>query len=104
VTQRDQEVYLLVATAMDVFHDHGVDAPLDDIARRAGLGSATMYRHFPTRRDVIIAVYSKEVAELFTRSQSLLAEDRPGDALFGRLQGLHRTRSSQAVSGAVDHR
>jgi AcrR family transcriptional regulator len=77
---------LLVAAARDVFHDHGVDAPLDDIARRAGVGNATMYRHFPTRRELIIAVYSEEVAELCTRSQSLLAEDPPVDALFDWLQ------------------
>ncbi|MFF4836610.1 TetR/AcrR family transcriptional regulator [Streptomyces sp. NPDC001315] len=77
---------LLVAAARDVFHDHGVDAPLDDIARRAGVGNATMYRHFPTRRELIIAVYSEEVAELCTRSQSLLAEEPPGDALFDWLQ------------------
>ncbi|WP_030240539.1 TetR/AcrR family transcriptional regulator [Streptomyces sp. NRRL S-350] len=77
---------LLVAAARDVFHDHGVDAPLDDIARRAGVGNATMYRHFPTRRELIIAVYSEEVAELCARSQSLLAEDLPGDALFDWLQ------------------
>ena len=77
---------LLVAAARGVFHDHGVDAPLDDIARRAGVGNATMYRHFPTRRELIIAVYSEEVAELCARSQSLLAEDPPGDALFDWLQ------------------
>ncbi|WP_236063656.1 TetR/AcrR family transcriptional regulator [Streptomyces poriferorum] len=77
---------LLVAAARDVFHDHGVDAPLDDVARRAGVGNATMYRHFPTRRELIIAVYSEEVAELYARSQSLLAEDPPGDALFAWLQ------------------
>jgi AcrR family transcriptional regulator len=77
---------LLVAAARSVFHDHGVDAPLDDIARRAGVGNATMYRHFPTRRELIIAVYSEEVAELCARSQSLLAEDPPGDALFDWLQ------------------
>ncbi|URM98315.1 TetR/AcrR family transcriptional regulator [Actinomadura madurae] len=77
---------LLVSAARDVFHEHGVDAPLDDIARRAGVGNATMYRHFPTRRELIIAVYSGEVAEICARSQSLLAEDPPGDALFGWLQ------------------
>ncbi|MET9382983.1 helix-turn-helix domain-containing protein [Streptomyces sp. NPDC002928] len=77
---------LLVAAARDVFHDHGVDAPLDDIARRAGVGNATMYRHFPTRRELIIAVYSEEVAELCARSQSLLAENPPSDALFDWLQ------------------
>ncbi|WP_064745145.1 TetR/AcrR family transcriptional regulator [Pseudonocardia acaciae] len=77
---------LLVSAARDVFHHHGVDAPLDDIARRAGVGNATMYRHFPTRRELIIAVYSEEVAGLCARSRSLLASDRPGNALFGWLQ------------------
>jgi AcrR family transcriptional regulator len=77
---------LLVAAARDVFQDHGVDAPLDDIARRAGVGNATMYRHFPTRRELIIAVYSGEVAELRARSRSLLAGEPPGDALFDWLQ------------------
>jgi AcrR family transcriptional regulator len=77
---------LLVAAARDVFHDHGVGAPLDDIARRAGIGNATMYRHFPTRSDLIIAVYSEEVAALCGRSQLLLAEGPPGDALFSWLQ------------------
>ncbi|MFJ2192128.1 TetR/AcrR family transcriptional regulator [Kitasatospora sp. NPDC087861] len=77
---------LLVAAARDVFHNHGIDAPLDDIARQAGVGNATMYRHFPTRRELIIAVYSEEVAELSARSQSLLAENPPGDALFIWLQ------------------
>jgi AcrR family transcriptional regulator len=77
---------LLLAAARDVFHDRGVEAPLDDIARRAGLGNATMYRHFPTRRELIIAVYSEEVAELCARSDALLAEDPPGAALFGWLQ------------------
>ena len=76
----------LVAAARDVFHDHGIDAPLDDIARRAGVGNATMYRHFPTRRELIIAVYSEEVAELCARSQTLLAQDPPGDALFDWLR------------------
>jgi AcrR family transcriptional regulator len=77
---------LLVAAAREVFHDHGADAPLDDIARRAGVGNATMYRHFPTRRELIIAVYSEEVAELCARSRSLPAGDPPGDALFAWLK------------------
>ncbi|MGV9678605.1 TetR/AcrR family transcriptional regulator [Nocardia sp. NPDC003482] len=78
----------LVAAARAVFHDHGVDAPLDDIARRAGVGNATMYRHFPTRGELIIAVYSEEVAELCAASRSLLAEDPPDDALFDWLRNF----------------
>ncbi|MFW6720672.1 TetR/AcrR family transcriptional regulator [Streptomyces sp. MAR4 CNY-716] len=95
---------LLVAAARDVFHDLGVDAPLDDIARRAGVGNATMYRHFPTRRELIIAVYAEEVAELCARSQSLLVEDPPGDALFDWLQDFiaHVTAKRELALSITD--
>ncbi len=77
---------LLLAAAKEIFDEHGVDAPLDDIARRAGVGNATMYRHFPTRRELIIAVYSDEVAELCARGEALLGAADPGDALFAWLR------------------
>ncbi|MFJ7159958.1 TetR/AcrR family transcriptional regulator [Streptomyces sp. NPDC101118] len=48
---------LLVAAAREAFAAHGLDAPLDDIARRAGVGNATLYRHFPTRADLVEAVF-----------------------------------------------
>jgi AcrR family transcriptional regulator len=72
----------------DVFSDHGADAPLDDIARRAGIGNATMYRHFPTRRELIVAVYADEVAALCAQGEAMLAEESPGDALFGWLRAF----------------
>ncbi|WP_052371351.1 TetR/AcrR family transcriptional regulator [Amycolatopsis taiwanensis] len=76
----------LLATARKVFSEHGVDAPLDDIARQAGIGNATMYRHFPTRRDLIIAVYADEVAALCARGEALLEDGSPADALFSWLR------------------
>jgi hypothetical protein len=48
----------LLAAATEVFGEHGVHAPLDEIARRARVGNATMYRHFPTRQELILAVYA----------------------------------------------
>jgi len=54
----------LVTTARAVFAEAGTQAPLDEIARRARIGNATLYRHFPTRDDLIVAVYAEEVAEL----------------------------------------
>lgn len=72
----------LLAAARDVFSEKGAGAPLDDIARRAGVGNATMYRHFPTRRDLIVAVYADEVTELCARGERLLNEEVPNDALF----------------------
>jgi AcrR family transcriptional regulator len=73
---------LLLAAAKEVFAERGADAPLDDVARRAGVGNATMYRHFPTRQELIIAVYSDEVTGLCEQGEALLAEEAPGDALF----------------------
>ncbi|MCW2919840.1 MAG: regulatory protein TetR [Actinomycetia bacterium] len=79
---------LLLAAAKEIFDEHGVDAPLDDIARRAGVGNATMYRHFPTRRELIIAVYADEVTALCAQGEALLEEGSPGDALFGWLRAF----------------
>ena len=72
----------LLAAARTVFVERGVDAPLDDVAKRAGIGNATMYRHFPTRQDLIVAVYADEVAELCARVPALRAAHEPGEALF----------------------
>jgi AcrR family transcriptional regulator len=72
----------LLAAAAEVFGERGAGAPLDEIARRAGIGNATMYRHFPTRSDLLIAVYADEVAALCARGAALLAASDPGAALF----------------------
>jgi AcrR family transcriptional regulator len=82
--RRNYESLLAAATA--VFSEEGVDAPLDDIARRAKVGNATMYRHFPTRQELILAVYADEVSTLCSRGAQRLADDAPGDALFDWLQ------------------
>ncbi|MGV9376988.1 TetR/AcrR family transcriptional regulator [Nonomuraea sp. NPDC003707] len=71
----------LLAAAAQVFAERGTDAPLDDVARRAGVGNATMYRHFPTRTDLLVAVYADEVAQLCARGQTLSAAGSPAQAL-----------------------
>ncbi|MCX5399863.1 TetR/AcrR family transcriptional regulator [Streptomyces sp. NBC_00102] len=79
----------LLDVAGETFRAQGADAPLDEIARRAGVGKATMYRHFPTRRDLIIAVYADETAELNRKGRALLCEENvPGEALFGWFRHL----------------
>ena len=52
---------LLIATAREVFTEKGAEAPLDEIAKRAGVGAGTLYRHFPTREALVEAVYRGEV-------------------------------------------
>jgi AcrR family transcriptional regulator len=64
----------LVATAREVFAERGLDAPLDDIAKAAGLGSGTLYRHFANRDELVEAVYRDQVAKLAHRADELLAK------------------------------
>ncbi|MEV7685466.1 TetR/AcrR family transcriptional regulator [Streptomyces bungoensis] len=54
---------LLTDTAREVFAEQGLDAPLDEIARRAGVGNATLYRHFPTRAALVDEVFRDALTE-----------------------------------------
>ena len=76
---------LLVAAA-DAFTDVGSSASLEDVARRAGVGIGTLYRHFPTRQALFEAVYVHEV-EALCRSAADVTELEPWDAL---VTWLHR--------------
>ncbi|PZF79975.1 TetR/AcrR family transcriptional regulator [Jiangella anatolica] len=78
----------LVAAAAKVFAEAGPDAPLDDVARRAGLGNATLYRHFPTRRELLAAVYADELAALRDYAELLREQEAPDDALHGWMRAL----------------
>ena len=70
----------LIGAARDAFTEDGTSASLEDVARRAGVGIGTLYRHFPTRQDLIMAVYLEEVDAL-CRSAVDLAAEPPWDAL-----------------------
>ncbi|MCS0599727.1 TetR/AcrR family transcriptional regulator [Streptomyces sp. LP11] len=54
----------LIAAAREAFAEHGAEASLEDVARRAGVGIGTLYRNFPTRRDLFESVYADEVNAL----------------------------------------
>jgi len=77
--QRNRE--RLIEAAKAAFGEIGPDANLDEIARRAGLGIGTLYRHFPTRDAIVEAVYRREVARLADSATRLLASAPPGEAL-----------------------
>jgi AcrR family transcriptional regulator len=70
----------VLAAAREVFAEEGTAAPLDDIARRADVGIATLYRHFPTRQHLLEAVYVGEF-EAISRRADELASLPPWDAL-----------------------
>src|ERR1700753_4472833 len=71
----------LVEQARLAFAESGVDASLDEIARRAGVASGTLYRHFPTRMDPVEAVLAGQIAELVALGRELLTAGDPGGAL-----------------------
>jgi AcrR family transcriptional regulator len=71
----------IVETAREVFAARGSDASLEEIARGAGVGIGTLYRHFPTRDDLVAAVFHDRIGELEVLAEELLASDAPGDAL-----------------------
>ena len=60
--QRNRE--LILEMAKESFTQSGANASLDDIAKQAGVGPGTLYRHFPTREELIEAVYRTEVEKL----------------------------------------
>ncbi len=68
---RNQQALLAAAAA--VFVTSGVDAPIREIAARAGVGIGTIYRHFPTRADLIVAVYRHQVEACAEAGPALLA-------------------------------
>ncbi|RZS40849.1 TetR family transcriptional regulator [Herbihabitans rhizosphaerae] len=67
----------IVSTAREVFTEHGPDAPLDEVAKRAEVGSGTLYRHFPDRLALIEAVYRDEVARLCARAEVIAEKSEP---------------------------
>jgi AcrR family transcriptional regulator len=79
----------LLSAAAAVFAEHGADdASLEEIARRAGVGIGTLYRHFPTRQALLEAVYRDQVEALRLRADELLESDSPGDALAAWLRAM----------------
>jgi AcrR family transcriptional regulator len=71
----------IIETASEVFAARGSDASLEEIARAAGVGIGTLYRHFPTREDLVEAVFHDRLDELQQLAEELLDSDRPWDAL-----------------------
>jgi AcrR family transcriptional regulator len=95
----------LVREAATAFDEKGAGASLDDIAKRAGVGSGTLYRHFPTREALMEAVYIDQFDALAERARELRAELPPGEALLTWLEDLGRqivrARALKALLGAA---
>ncbi|MFD6532987.1 TetR/AcrR family transcriptional regulator [Streptomyces sp. NPDC060184] len=80
----------LVGEARTLFAEQGTDASLEDLARRAGVGIGTLYRHFPTRPALMNAVFQDALADLLDRSYALARAERPCHALVEWLGAIVR--------------
>lgn len=98
--ERNRTRLLDAATAL--FRERGLDVGVAEIAQHAGVGRGTLFRHFPTKEDLIAAIVSVRMAEAAERGRALLGVDDPGAALFeflGEIAG--RQRLDRALFEAV---
>jgi AcrR family transcriptional regulator len=95
--RRNREKVLAAARA--VFADQGVDAQMDDVARRADVGVGTVYRHFPTKDALLTALTNELFAVVAAHARSLLELDDPWEAFTRMLWfGGERTAGDRAFS------
>lgn len=78
----------LLTAAAEAFAQQGVEVSLEDVAAAAGVGIGTLYRNFPTREDLVLAVYADQVSALEQRSQELPEQLAPAEALHEWMRGF----------------
>jgi AcrR family transcriptional regulator len=71
----------LISAARTVFADRGIDATLDDIAREAGVGTGTAYRHFPNKKVIAAEILADATQQIATDAEDALSIDDPWDAI-----------------------
>jgi AcrR family transcriptional regulator len=72
----------VLEVAYDTFAAEGLSVPIDEIARRAGVGAGTVYRHFPTKEELFRAVVEDRIRRIIDAGRALLNAEEPGEALF----------------------
>jgi AcrR family transcriptional regulator len=78
----------LLEAATAAFAENGADAPLEDIARRAGVGIGTLYRHFPTRTDLQAGVFRSQVDAVCATADDLIGTVSPQEAFAGSVRAI----------------
>jgi AcrR family transcriptional regulator len=99
--QRNRRRLLDAATA--VFCERGLDVSVGDIAQRAGVGRATLFRNFPTKDHLIVAIVIDRLGETVARGRTLLQAPDAGEALFGLIdETVGRQRTDRTLFAALD--
>jgi AcrR family transcriptional regulator len=78
----------VLEVAYETFAAEGLSVPIDEIARRAGVGAGTIYRHFPTKEALFQSVIQDRIERLVDDGYALLESDGPGEALFAFLRSM----------------
>jgi len=78
----------VLEVAYDTFAAEGLAVPVDEIARRAGVGAGTVYRHFPTKDELFRAVVEDRLERVVEDGRALLESGEPGTALFTFLRSI----------------
>ena len=91
----------LLAAAREIFSEHGLDASLDEIARRAGVGNATLYRRFPTRQDLIAAVFADRKATQVEMAERALRAADPWTGFVGYVTALCELQATNRGLGEL---
>lgn len=78
----------VLEVAYETFAAEGLGVPIDEIARRAGVGAGTVYRHFPTKEDLYRAVIEDRINRIVDDGRALLASADPGEALYTFLRSM----------------
>ena len=93
----------VLEVAYDTFASEGLSVPIDEIARRAGVGAGTVYRHFPTKEDLYRAVVADRIQRIVNDGRALLADEDPAGgavrvpAIDGAHLGRHRPRPERGA-------
>ena len=99
--QRNEDAVL--EAARDVFASAGVDAPVREIAAKAGVGVGTLYRRFPTRAELVAAVFRREVDACAAAAETLAQENGPAEALVLWLKRYTRFIATKRGLAAALH-
>jgi AcrR family transcriptional regulator len=95
----------IIEAARELFAEHGLEAQIDDIAEKAEVGVGTVYRHFPTKDDLVGALAGEHFAALAELARECIAMDDPWDAFESYMRGSAEIHAADlALSEAMSAR
>lgn len=94
----------IIAAASELFAEHGADLCVDDIARRAGVGHATVFRRFPTKDDLVLAMFEQRLQEAAVAVEQAALADDPWEGLAAAMACIaERQAGDRGMHQAVGH-